>query len=334
MAAKVRFDPFNPDFSDPLIASLVQGGRNSSDPLLFKQNAPAFQFRHPDDLSDEARQRIQQLLAPDTPAQFISQYWDQQVWRNTQGHLLDYQREHFERDLFQTPHQALRLSISGKTAPLQSRMKRGTPRELALLYASEDISLRILGLQNYTNHPGLLALIAHLQAWSQSPVHAVAFYSAPQQMALPLHWDTENLFILQIAGSKRWELMPSDFIHPLHFQQPETYLPQVEILADQTQIYDLSAGDILYVPRGYLHRARTCSEQGSIHLSLGFLTPCYFDLLRPLFDLALFQGAHRPALRALINQPQHMAPEGLKHDLMKLIDALSPEQIQQFLERI
>jgi hypothetical protein len=78
------------------------------------------------------------------------------------------------------------------------------------------------------------------------------------------HADRHEVLVLQIAGSKSWILYPPD-------------APPVEI--------DLQSGDLLYVPRGMFHAARS-REEDSIHITLG-LHPAYgFELIRALADLA------------------------------------------------
>ena len=76
------------------------------------------------------------------------------------------------------------------------------------------------------------------------------------------HSDDHDVLILQIAGSKSWRV----------------YTPgELEI--------ELHSGDLLYIPRGMFHDARSCDED-SIHVTLG-LRPAYaFELIRDLGTLA------------------------------------------------
>jgi hypothetical protein len=78
------------------------------------------------------------------------------------------------------------------------------------------------------------------------------------------HADDHEVLVLQIAGSKSWTVYPPDE-------------PCVEI--------DMQSGDLLYLPRGMSHSARS-REEDSIHITLG-LKPAYaFELIRNLAALA------------------------------------------------
>ncbi|HXE62145.1 MAG TPA: cupin domain-containing protein [Bryobacteraceae bacterium] len=86
-----------------------------------------------------------------------------------------------------------------------------------------------------------------------TPRHATGFSK---------HSDDHDVLILQIAGSKSWRVYASDAV--------ET---------------ELRSGDLLYVPRGTFHDARSC-EEDSIHITLG-LRPAYaFELIRDLATVA------------------------------------------------
>lgn len=88
-------------------------------------------------------------------------------------------------------------------------------------------------------------------------------YITPRNSAgFAKHSDDHDVLILQIAGSKSWRV----------------YTPgELEI--------ELHPGDLLYIPRGMFHDARSRDED-SIHVTLG-LRPAYaFELIRDLSTLA------------------------------------------------
>ena len=101
-------------------------------------------------------------------------------------------------------------------------------------------------------------------------------YLTPQgSQGFSPHWDTHDVFVLQVEGSKRWRIYGGGLEHPLPHQKfnPELYGPG-PVEAEFT----LSAGETLYIPRGLMHAAETIDEM-SIHITLGLIAYSWADLL-------------------------------------------------------
>jgi len=92
------------------------------------------------------------------------------------------------------------------------------------------------------------------------------------------HWDTHDVFILQIAGSKQWRIYDSPITLPSKNQLFDgNWDPTLPSLTAT-----LEAGELLYIPRGYVHDATAEHDQLSIHITLGIKAYTYGDLLRIL----------------------------------------------------
>ncbi|MFJ9948255.1 cupin domain-containing protein [Kitasatospora sp. NPDC091207] len=79
------------------------------------------------------------------------------------------------------------------------------------------------------------------------------------------HYDTHDVFILQVHGSKRWSLYGSAQELPLR-SQPYDHSDPLPKEAEQE--LDLMAGDLLYLPRGTVH-AGTSMDSASVHVTIG-----------------------------------------------------------------
>ena len=92
-----------------------------------------------------------------------------------------------------------------------------------------------------------------------------AYFSPPNALiGLGPHYDPQEIFILQIFGSKEWFLSPASEIFPVSkvdFSK-ERFMPELE----QAQL-TLEAGDVLYLPRGTWHRPRA-NDKPSLHLTI------------------------------------------------------------------
>src|SRR5205823_12677252 len=114
---------------------------------------------------------------------------------------------------------------------------------------------------------------------------------------LAAHWDGHDILVLQIAGRKCWRIYdapvalptdlpptfaferarppaaPGSFRHWIAHPAPDAFGPE----APAGEI-ELRAGDLLYLPRGHGHEART-DETMSIHVTLGLYAVTWADLL-------------------------------------------------------
>jgi ribosomal protein L16 Arg81 hydroxylase len=82
------------------------------------------------------------------------------------------------------------------------------------------------------------------------------------------HWDTRDVFAIQLIGRKRWILYEPTFESPLHLQQSRDYEHLYPCPSEPYLDVILEAGDILYVPRGWWHNPLPLGE-GSFHLAVG-----------------------------------------------------------------
>lgn len=92
---------------------------------------------------------------------------------------------------------------------------------------------------------------------------------------LATHYDSHDVFVLQISGTKRWTLYDTPVQRPLRGQGFE---PGAHEVGEPTLALDLAPGDMLYVPRGVMHDASS-TDQDSCHITLGVLPSTWTDLL-------------------------------------------------------
>lgn len=91
------------------------------------------------------------------------------------------------------------------------------------------------------------------------------------------HWDTRDVFAVQLLGRKRWILKKPNFELPLYMQQNK----DMDIEEPEEVYMDviLEAGDILYVPRGWWHNPLPIGEE-TFHLAVGTFAPTGFDYMQ------------------------------------------------------
>jgi hypothetical protein len=117
----------------------------------------------------------------------------------------------------------------------------------------------------HLNHLPLALFCRELESRLGHPVQANAYYTPRAAQGLPVHHDTHDVLVLQVAGEKRWLVYDPVLELPLKDQR---YSPQLGAPGETVLDLTLRAGDTLYLPRGWLHEAVT-SEHDSLHLTIG-----------------------------------------------------------------
>lgn len=102
------------------------------------------------------------------------------------------------------------------------------------------------------------------------PVQANAYVTPAQNTGFADHYDVHDVFVLQIAGSKRWRIREPVRAVPLRSEPWTTRTEAVALAAQRPPDLEvtLQPGDCLYLPRGYLHAATALGEV-STHLTVG-----------------------------------------------------------------
>jgi lysine-specific demethylase/histidyl-hydroxylase NO66 len=130
------------------------------------------------------------------------------------------------------------------------------------------------------------------------PVQANAYITPPQNRGFDDHYDVHDVFVLQIEGTKRWIIHEPVHTDPLR-DQPWTDRRSTVAEAAKGEAYIntvLEPGDVLYLPRGWLHAAQAQGEV-SIHLTLGIHSWTRYALAEQLAQAALAALCDDPEMR-------------------------------------
>ena len=133
-----------------------------------------------------------------------------------------------------------------------------------------------LGVRHAERHdPGLGELAAGFGRDFAAPVDVHLYCTPAGQPGFGWHYDAEDVFVLQTAGSKEWELRKNTVNPwPLVETLPADMRHEREVMPLMRCL--LRAGDWLYIPAGYWHRTRAGEE--SISLSIGLLSASAMDV--------------------------------------------------------
>lgn len=88
------------------------------------------------------------------------------------------------------------------------------------------------------------------------------------------HFDTHDTLIIQVHGSKRWRLLDGGPELPLKRSARDLRADEIGHIDDE---FDLRCGQVLYLPRGVVHAARS-TEEISLHLTIGLHPVLWSDI--------------------------------------------------------
>jgi ribosomal protein L16 Arg81 hydroxylase len=179
---------------------------------------------------------------------------------------------------------AFRLAKAGEKIPLSDYTvdvpwrpsaftEVAEPGRVAALFA-DGATIVVQGLHHWWEPVAVFC--RELEAELGHPVQTNAYYTPRDSQGLPVHHDTHDVFVLQVAGEKRWLVYEPVLELPLRDQR---YSEDMGEPGDPVHDVVLRPGDTLYLPRGWLHEAVT-SETDSLHLTVGVNLYTWTDAVR------------------------------------------------------
>lgn len=262
---------------------------------------------------------LAELIYPITPSQFSDDYWEKRplVVSGEQGRFSN-------------------LFSSADIGRLLHYLRPGPPEDLVLIKGSHHYA------SNWTNPDGSPRLEKVNAAWRDGytivvndliklwepvalfaatlqedlhhPLNVNMYYTPPGTQAFNPHFDIMDVFVLQLEGSKIWQVREPARNLPLkdeHSDLPQDHLPPV-VLEEE-----LKEGGVLYLPRGYVHAARTTGA-ASLHLTIGVNVVTWIDLFSAAISAARNDKRFRKALPpGFLNKT-----DGLRGEFSNLLDAL------------
>ena len=232
-------------------------------------------------------QRLAELVAPIHVDEFMSTYWRREhlfcpgaaerfagllSWRDLNGIL-----EHHWRDTYR-----FRIACRGRDLDPASYtdLNGSTPRIRArdvTEHLRRGATLSFGAIDEV--HPPMTRLAESLEAWFDASTQINAYAGFRALHGLDLHYDDQEILILQIHGRKRWLLygFSIDGIDRRGLAERSVAPPGAAF--DRV----LATGDVLYIPRGCYHVAVPLNEP-TLHLTVSIRTDAAVKS-RPSFGL-------------------------------------------------
>lgn len=130
------------------------------------------------------------------------------------------------------------------------------------------------------------------------------YLTPPNSAGFTAHTDNKDGMIMQVAGRKRWRVWEPTPLHQKPLRSQMLGRPHEPVAEKGALVFDavLSAGDLLYVPRGYVHQAAAGYVEPSLHYTISAAKNLEWSTLLP----AMFKGYPRdrlpPYVRKLVDE--------------------------------
>lgn len=128
------------------------------------------------------------------------------------------------------------------------------------------------------NEPKVSQFARAVAEFTGRQVVSSAYAAFGSQSSFRCHWDTRDVFAIQLIGRKRWIVYEPSFEAPLYTQQSKDYEHLHPCPEEPYMDVILEAGDVFYLPRGWWHNPLPLGEE-TFHLALGTFPAYTMDYL-------------------------------------------------------
>ncbi|KAA0926327.1 MULTISPECIES: cupin domain-containing protein [unclassified Rhodococcus (in: high G+C Gram-positive bacteria)] len=189
--------------------------------------------------------------------------------------------------------------------------------------------------------PPLIHFVGDLVRELGHPVQVNSYVTPAASQGFSPHYDVHDVFVVQIAGTKRWSIHSPVHVHPLNNQPWSDRRSAVEDHASNTPELDvvLEPGDVLYLPRGWIHSAQALGDT-TVHLTIGVASYNDYDLAHHVLkSLGDVESLRAPLPAGL----DHSDPESIAAHVHRVVDAMraaldeidrDPDAIRRLAERV
>jgi ribosomal protein L16 Arg81 hydroxylase len=263
---------------------------------------------------------LAKVLAPIETGQFFAEYWEKQplvIARDDPHYFADLLSKDAVDHIVTSSglrYPGFRLVKSGSPVPLSDYTvdlpwgkatfdgTANVDSVLALFQQGYSIVLEAL----HRTWPPIAIFCRSLEQELNCPVQTNVYFTPQASQGFAPHYDTHDVFVLQISGTKHWRIYGSPVELPNGNipYQPSMFRPDDLLLK-----VDLQPGDMIYMPRGYVHEALT-SDTDSLHLTVGIVSYTWMDILAELLSI------HQQDLRFRTSLPLGF---GVREDILPLM---------------
>jgi ribosomal protein L16 Arg81 hydroxylase len=266
---------------------------------------------------------LESLVAPVPKGEFRTRYWEKQplvVHRDDPGYYDGlFGLRDFDQAISCNPAY-IKLANAVTNKNLSYKSDRAPGIESVLADMRDGGTLVLDQMHNHNPNLGLLCRLLGQQLGHRFQTNL--YLTPPNGKGFTPHWDNHDVFILQMVGSKNWKIEKERRVLPSQFDKMGD---EGRELRGELLSFTIAQGDVVYIPRGFVHAAE-CGTEPSLHITLGVSGTFVEDLLVTTIRAAIRRKDH---LRTTLPLGFHRNPG---KDLVKIVlDALGEISDEAFV---
>jgi ribosomal protein L16 Arg81 hydroxylase len=272
---------------------------------------------------------LQSLVAPTSEEEFRSRYWERKpliLQRGNPGYYGDlFTLQDFDSSVTRGPSY---VKTAEATTKKNAKHQGGTANALegVLNDMRGGHTLILDGMQNFD--PKLTELCRTLSQETGHKFQTNIYLTPPSGKGFTPHWDNHDVFVLQVLGSKHWKVEKERRAFP---QRDGIIEDEGREFRGEVHEFTLRQGDMVYIPRGFVHAAE-CGAESSMHITLGVYPTTWSDFLGAVMQWAVVreEGLRHALPFGYMKGGDEGMVKRMAHELRELTD---PAFLGQVLER-
>lgn len=245
---------------------------------------------------------LQTLIAPVPVAEFMARHWERDtliIHRNTPDYYGDFfSLDDFDAALTQSPAY-VKTADATKDVPPRS-LQVGNAAGLDAVLGDARAGSTLI-LDSWNRHNAKLGTLCRVISAETGHHTQCNLYLTPANgKGFSAHWDNHDVFVLQILGSKKWTIEKDRRAFP---HRDENIAKDERDMRGELHEFTLAQGDIIYIPRGFVHAAE-CGDEPSLHITFGVTPIAVIDVLNAVLAAGMKRDS---ALKAAL-------PPGFLHN--------------------
>ena len=221
------------------------------------------------------------LIAPLSPDEFFAEFYERKVHFSRMSHpevanLLSLERIDEIIADSELPANAIDMAKSGEGLRSDEyTFPNGAVDRGAVLDNFREGATIILPQLHFADAK-LAKLCLSLEREFGARVQTNVYLTPPSAHGFGVHYDNHDVFVIQIAGAKEWEIYGDRDGLPF---RGEGFRKGVDETGELKEKFVLEAGQCVYVPRGTAHRAPNHGSEPSLHITVGILTQTWAEFM-------------------------------------------------------
>ena len=275
------------------------------------------------------RGTLQSIVSPVSEEEFRARYWERApliIHRGDPDYYGDlFTLQDFDRSIRGGTGY---VKTAEATAKKQARHQGTGPavNERVLTDMRDGHTLILDAMQEYNAKLGQLCRMLGQETSYRYQTNI--YLTPPQGKGFMPHWDNHDVFVLQVLGSKHWKIEKTRRVLP---SKDGTIEDEGRELRGDLHEITLQQGDLVYIPRGFVHAAE-CGPESSMHVTMGIYPNSWDDLIMAAIKAATLQDDNL-RLALPIGYLKRDGAGIIKRVVNVLRNSANPEFLAQVLEQ-